>query len=354
MNDACRRARDGLTALMGSLSRRGTMPAVSVACGVGEQEVFRAWTGDACRRGGTRRAVGEATRYDAASLTKVMATLPAVLRLCAEGVIGLDMPVARLLPELTNPYRARLTVRHLLTHTAGLVPHRAYWRELTGYREIVGAALAEPPAAAPGLTYVYSDLGFVLLGEVLRRAAGRELPELFERVVRRPLALHATGYLPPGADTAATEVEDGRALQGTVHDENARAMGGVAGHAGLFTDLSDAAAYAGAWARLAPELGQADLLREAVRAHPVPGGRRGLGWVAAGDPLWDHVGPSWPATTVSHTGFTGVSLAVDPVRGWWAAVLSNAVHAGRERHGLRGARQALHRAIAAVLTGAGG
>ncbi|MFC1429675.1 serine hydrolase domain-containing protein [Streptacidiphilus sp. N1-3] len=345
-------AGDRLRQLMRSLSEQGTMPGVSVACGVREREAFRSWTGDACRQGGPPRRVDEHTRYDAASLTKVMSTLPIVLRLHAAGVIDINAPVSRWLPELANPYREQMTVRHLLTHTAGLITHQEYWRQLDGYTAVLDAVLREPPAAPPGTVFAYSDLGYIMLGEILRRATGEELPALFAAQVSAPLGLRVTSFLPTAGNIAATEVKDGVAVEGRVHDENARAMGGVAGHAGLFTDLGDAAATAAAWAQSAPTLLPADLAQEAVTRQPMPdtSSARALGWVCASDENWDHIGPSWPRTTVSHTGFTGVSIAADPVSGWWAAVLSNAVHSGRERPRLRRARLDLHATIADLLT----
>ncbi|MEV7325259.1 serine hydrolase domain-containing protein [Streptomyces sp. NPDC093970] len=347
-------ARKCLQDLMRALSEDGTLPGVAVACGVGDREAARTWIGDACRHGGPQRRIDEGTLYDAASLTKIMFTVPVTLRLHEAGLIDVDGAVTTWLPDLATPFGEQMTIRHLLTHTAGLIPHREYWRRLRGYGTVLSAILHEDPAAPPGTVCAYSDLGYILLGEILRRASHADLPELFDAHVRKPLSLHATSFGPSSANVAATEVKDGVAIQGYVHDENALAMGGIAGHAGLFTDLNDAAAYAAAWSRLAlPPLSGA-LAAHAVSPQPMPSpsSRRGLGWVLSGDSTWDHIGPSWPATTISHTGFTGVSIAVDPISGWWAVVLSNAVHAGRERPHLRRARLDLHRAIARLL-GAG-
>ncbi|MEU6279448.1 serine hydrolase domain-containing protein [Streptomyces sp. NPDC047028] len=346
------RARTRLRDLIYALSEDGTMPGVAVACGVRDRVAARVWAGDACRYGGPRRPVDEATLYDAASLTKIMCTVPVSLRLHEAGVTDLDEPVTTWLPDLATPYGGRMTVRHLLTHTAGLVPHREYWRTHHGYGAVLNAVLRETPAAPPGTICAYSDLGYILLGEILRRAARTDLPELFDTHVRAPLGLRATSFRPSSTNVAATEVRNGVAVQGHVHDENALAMGEVTGHAGLFTDLHDAAAYAAAWSTPAL-LPLSDVLTaQASRLQPLPDPsfRRGLGWVLSGDSTWDHVGPSWPATTISHTGFTGVSLAADPVSGWWAAVLSNAVHAGRERPRLRRARLDIHSAVARLLS----
>ncbi|MFJ9631395.1 serine hydrolase domain-containing protein [Streptomyces sp. NPDC101175] len=289
-------ARKRLQYLMCALFESGTLPGFSVACGIRDRDAVRAWTGDACRHGGPRRRINEDTLYDAASLTKIMSTVPVTLRLYEAGLIDLDSAVTMWLPDLVTPFGDQMTIRHLLTHTAGLVPHRGYWRKLRGYADVLDAVLHEAPLAPPGTVCAYSDLGYILLGEILRRATQTDLPELFDTHVRGPLGLHATCFRPSSANIAATEVKDGVAIQGYVHDENALAMGGIAGHAGLFTDLHDAAAYAAAWTR--PDLLP---LSEAVAARaaslqPMPdaSSRRGLGWVLSGDINWDHIGPSPP------------------------------------------------------------
>ena len=143
------------------------------------------------------------------------------------------------------------------------------------------------------------------------------------------------------------------AVRGHVHDENALALGGAAGHAGLLIDPRDAAACAAAWSEpaLLPLSEAAGAHAAALQPMPDPSSRRGPGRVLSGDSVWDHIGPSWPATTIGHTGFTGftgVSIAAGPVPGRRAVALSNAVHAGRARPRPRGARLAPHRAIARV------
>jgi CubicO group peptidase (beta-lactamase class C family) len=284
------------------------------------------------------------TLFDAASLTKVMVTLPILLTLHARGVVDLDAPVRRRLPEL-GPDKAALTARQLLTHTSGLCAHRDFWHRCRTYQEVLAAVVDEPLAHAPGERFEYSDLGFILLGELAQRATGRSLPDAAADHVFAPLGMDRSGFLPAaGLDVAATEVTDGVARCGTVHDDNAAAMGGVAGHAGLFVTLADTARCAAQWSLHAPSLLPAPLAHEAVARHTrdEQGGRRALAWVCAGDPQWDHVGAAWPATSRSHTGFTGTSIAFDPVSHAWTVILSNAVHTGRERPRLRSAREDLH------------
>jgi CubicO group peptidase (beta-lactamase class C family) len=322
------------------------------------------------------------TVFDLASLTKVVATLPIMLRLVGCGEIGLDQPVDRYLPRFTvpgGPAGARraggagaagkdaVTVRQLLLHTSGLPGVRRYYQELHDPGEILAAALAEPLVAPPGTVFCYSDVGFISLGELAAAVTGAGLDELVQDVVCGPLGMTATRYLPPAGWSgriAATEVVDGVAKVGVVHDENAEILGGVAGHAGLFGTAADLARYAAAWAANSgtealfldgtsrdrgPFWGmRAEALRcqtEGLHA------RRGLGWGLRHD-RYDNMGDGWPDSGAGHTGFTGTSLSVDPSSGLWAVLLTNAVHFGRgPEHSVVGLRKQVHAAVAAELLG---
>jgi serine-type D-Ala-D-Ala carboxypeptidase len=298
------------------------------------------------------------TLFDLASLTKVVATTPAVLRLADAGELGLDDPVARYLPAYSDGAKAEVTLRHLLTHSSGLPPHRAF-DEVPGSVEQRLAAVAEEPlAAAPGTRVVYSDLGFILLGAVVAQAAGAGLDRAARDLVFDPLGMKSTGYLPSAAPErfAATEIrpETGAPVIGTVHDENAAALGGVAGHAGVFGTVGDLVRYLrSGWldqdCTFLSERG-----RTAALACGTEGldGRRGLGWTLAGD-RWDHMTAAWPRTRAGHTGFTGTSLAFDPVSGLWTVLLTNAVHLGRDHSGIVLLRRTVHAAVAAWAETAG-
>ncbi|WP_063796056.1 serine hydrolase domain-containing protein [Streptacidiphilus griseoplanus] len=308
----------------------------------------------ACGLTGQPGAAGRMTPdtvFDLASLTKVVATLPAVLRLADEGALSLDDPVHRHLPAFAGAGKDEVTVRLLLAHSSGLPAHRELDRLPGGPQDRVAAVLAEPLAAAPGSTVCYSDLGFVLLGEVVAAVAGAPLERAVAELVLDPLGMASTRYRPP-ADwrprVAATEAPPGGGPKvGVVHDENAEALGGVAGHAGLFGTAVDVARYLGScW--LAEE---SLVLSRAVRTEAVRcqteglDGRRGLGWTLRGD-RWDHMSVAWPRTGAGHTGFTGTSVAVDPVTGLWAVLLTNAVHLGRGRSGIVALRRQVHDALA--------
>ncbi len=201
------------------------------------------------------------TIYDAASLTKSVVTTTLAAILVEAGHLYLDAPVARYIPEWSprlnaGPSDARslhwheaVTVRHLLTHTSGLPAHENYFQTADSHEEVVARVLAAPPAYEPGAQSVYSDLGFILLGEIIERLTGRNLDELARDRIFAPLGMAATTFRPADslrARIAPTEIDAAfrrRLVHGEVHDENAWVMGGVAGHAGMFTTAGDLATF---------------------------------------------------------------------------------------------------------------
>ncbi|MFJ5520955.1 serine hydrolase domain-containing protein [Streptomyces griseoluteus] len=299
------------------------------------------------------RPVTTDTVFDLASLTKVVATTTAVLRLADTGALALDEPVHRHLPDFAagdDKVRREVTVRHLLSHASGLPPHRDLWKLPGDRASRLAAVLAEPLETPPFTAVRYSDLGFILLGEIVATVSGQPLDAAVQELVLDPLGLTATRYLPPAQwreRTAATEVPPGGAPRcGVVHDENAECLGGVAGHAGLFGTGPDLARYLrDCWlsrdALLSPRIRE-----EALRPQTEGlDGARGLGWTLPGD-TWDHMSPSWPPTGAGHTGFTGTSLALDPASGIWVVLLTNAVHYGRGARA-QDLRRRVHAAVAA-------
>jgi CubicO group peptidase (beta-lactamase class C family) len=350
---------------------RGVIPGAVLAAGIGTaQPVLLHVVGDAQRDGAARRPMSADTIFDLASLTKVTATLPCVLRLVAGGGVGLDDPVRRFVPAFAaaaddGAGKDRVTVRNLLSHTSGLPDSRKYYEYLRDPEQIRAAALAEPLVSPPGRIVRYSDVGFIVLGELCASVAGCGLDQLVRDLVCEPLGMADTGYLPPPAlagRIASTEQVGRAAKTGVVHDENAEALGGVAGQAGLFGTAADLARYATAWACAGSEQAAALRLPDWLRAEAlacqteglvgdgVPG-RRGLGWGLRGD-RWDNMGEGWPATGAGHTGFTGTSLSVDPPSGMWVVLLTNAVHFGRDPgHSVVGLRKHVHASIATTLLG---
>jgi len=284
-------------------------------------------------------------RFDLASLTKVFLATVALMH------IDLDRPLYDLVPEWRADAHATITLRAILAHEAGFRSGADY-RTLFG-RNVEQFALEETLVAAPRERVVYSDLGFIALGVVVARATGRGLRSLVEHDLRR-LGARSTRYLPAAAEIGtipATEHDAWRGLVwGTVHDEKAALLNGIAGHAGLFGDALDLERL-GEW-YLAALHGRSTpldpgLAREAVREAAFdPVLRRGLGW-ALKTSAQNSCGVRMSANTFGHTGFTGTCLWVDPERDASIAILTNAVHYGRTD--LRSVRAAICDAAMAAL-----
>lgn len=266
------------------------------------------------------------TPFDLASLTKLFTAVVAVQQL-ERGTLGIDARVGAYLPDFTGAAAHALTVRQLLTHTSGLRPELPLYDAADGASRLA-LLRAEEPVGAPG-TYRYSDLNMLLLQHVLQRLTGRPLDVLIRDGVTRPLGMNTTGFGPcPGA--AATEdqrrpwakAERGM-LRGTVHDENAWALGGVAGHAGLFSTGRDLAVFCRALLS-GGSYGPARVLGpdfvELMLTAP------GLGFAV--DQAW-FMGELAGRGAAGHTGFTGTSLVLDPATGSFLVLLSNAVHPRR-------------------------
>jgi CubicO group peptidase (beta-lactamase class C family) len=336
------------------------------------------------------------TLFDLASLTKLVTTT-AFLGLVGEGRVGLEDAVGSVVPELvasglrgidggqeplsrqilpTPPDRVdhvvdpgTLTFRQLLTHTSGLAPWRTIFQETgpvsppegpDGLERRRRRAVAIETigryafVARPGTEVHYSDLGFMLLGESVERLVGVPLDEALRRRVTGPLGLGSMTFLPLRAghermSIAPTSIDDdyrGRRLWGEVEDENAAAMGGVSGHAGLFATAGDVARLGQAWLSGDPRLGiDPALANEAIRDQTRGlGEARGLGWQV--QPT-DHFAPLGPRS-YGHTGFTGTSLVIDPDRGLVVTLLTNRVFEVRTHPGIDELRVGIHEAAAAA------
>jgi CubicO group peptidase (beta-lactamase class C family) len=327
----------------------------AVAVAGKDRATLATWTvGQADATAARPRPMRADTLFDLASLTKVAATATAVLALAGRGGIGLDDTAGRYLPSL--PALRAVTIRQLLTHTSGLPDTRKFYQWCATGDELLRDLAATPLEAAPGTRVTYSDLGFMALGQIVSVVAGEPLDAAVGHLVTGPLAMTRTGYNPPAAgnDFAATEPRpDAAPWTGVVHDENARLMGGVAGHAGLFAPAADLATFAGWWASADDSVVPVALRREAERCQtPGLAGCRGLGWVSQGD-RFDILRGNWPPGSVSHTGFTGTSLALDSASGWWAVLLTNSVQFGRAPERMRALRREFHAALAPPHAGQG-
>jgi len=337
---------DGLErigALLHAAVKSGGIPGAVAIAGGGQVTLARWTVGQADALQG--RPMRADTVFDLASLTKVVATATVILALAGRGELGLADPVADYLPGFAACRDAGVTVAHLLTHTSGLPGSRQFYR-WCGSRAALLRDLAQTALEAPPGTRVrYSDPGFITLGEVAAAAAGQPLGVAVRRLVTVPLGLASVTFVPNGSahHFAATETRgDGTAWTGVVHDENARLMGGVAGHAGLFATAPDLARFAAWWVSDDDTAVPARLRRDATACQTGDaGGRRGYGWACAGD-AFDILGGHWPPSAVSHTGFTGTSLALDPATGRWLVLLTNAVHFGRDATAIVALRRAVH------------
>ena len=274
-----------------------------------------------------KEAMTEDTVFDAASLTKVAATLPSVLILMEQGKIELEAEVKSYIPE----FRAGITVRHLLTHTSGFKPGIPNDPEWTGYPAGIARAVASEPDGPPDRFFRYSDINFILLGEIVRRVSGMGLNEFAAKHVFEPLHMDSTRFLPPDdwrPRIAPTEKdESGVMLRGVVHDPTSRKMGGVTGHAGLFTTAGDLAKcahmiLAGGAGVLKPETVK---LMRTPQTSAMVFERRGLGWdIDSG--FSRPRGKVFPLGSFGHTGFTGTSLWIEPASKTFVIFMSSRLH----------------------------
>ena len=272
-----------------------------------------------------REAMTLDTIFDAASLTKVVATTSSILRLIEDGKVRLADRVTVYLPEFQGG-KSEITIRHLLTHYSGLRPDLDLEPAWSGYELGIQKALVDKPVGEPGLRFVYSDINFILLGEIVRRVSGKPLNEFAREQVFAPLGMNESGFLPDASlrgRIAPTE----KLLRGVVHDETTRFMGGVAGHAGLFTTAEDLAKFARMVLQKGAGLYSPLTIAMATRAQS-PAGQsalRGLGW-DIDSPFAGNRGDIYPVGSFGHTGFTGTSLWIDPVSESYVILLANAVH----------------------------
>jgi uncharacterized protein YbbC (DUF1343 family)/CubicO group peptidase (beta-lactamase class C family) len=276
----------------------------------------------------------EDTLFDAASLTKVIACTPAVMLLVERGQVNLDERVQTYIPEFSRGGKEAITVRQLMLHLSGLrgdIETKTDWH---GQQTAIQKACAEKLLSAPGTAFRYSDINFFLLGEIVQRVSHQPLEEFVAHEIFQPLKMTDTGYLPPEAKLpriAPTEVVNGKPYRGVVHDPTARHMGGVAGHAGLFTTAPDLARYA----RMLLNRGSLDGVRifkpetvelmTSVQSPPSISARRGLGW----DIDSGYSGPRgklFPLGSYGHTGWTGSSIWIDPLSQTFVIFLSNRNH----------------------------
>ena len=312
----------------------GGYPGASVVVG---RKGYAVWEKGFGHLDWTRRAAVSPTEtlYDLASLSKVVGTTTAIMVLFDEGKIGLDEPVRTYLPEFSGGAKDLVTIRQLLTHRSGLPAGRDIWRIARTPEEARAAVIATPLDNYPGRVFEYSDIGADILGFVAERAAGMPLDQLLQARVFGPLGMTSTTYRPAASlrdSIAPTELAPPRGypLRGEVHDENAYALGGVAGHAGLFSTAADLSIFAQMMINGGEYNGTRIVADSTVRLFTQRAqGSRGLGWAIA-EGQWGS-GRYLGEESYGHVGYTGTSLWIDPEREMFVILLTNRVHAARAR-----------------------
>jgi uncharacterized protein YbbC (DUF1343 family)/CubicO group peptidase (beta-lactamase class C family) len=289
--------------------------------------------------------------FDLASLTKVVATATSIMILVERGKVRLNDPVSQYIPELKGEGRERITIEHLLTHRSGYAPDFDLRERWTSYDEAIKRLIKEPLRNPPGTRFVYSDIGFIALGEVVQRASGKPLDQFARENIFAPLGMSETGFNPQSSlrsRIAPTEKRSGQMsylgdsgtnagtegeiwLRGAVHDPTAYRMNGVAGHAGLFSTARDLSIYCqmilngGEYrnVRILSPMTVAEMTRP--RLVTESGGTRGLGW-DMNTSYSTNRGDIFPLGSFGHTGFTGTSIWIDPASEMFVVFLSNRVH----------------------------
>ncbi len=315
--------------------RAGGFPGAAVVIGRNGAAVWQRGYGRLDWSSQSPRVSPTESIYDLASLTKVIGTTTAMMVLFDQGRVKLDEPVATYLPAFGGGVKDRVTVRMLLTHHSGLPADRDLWRLAHNPTEARRIVLETPLVNTPGQRYVYSDLGAILLGMIVESVSGMPLDQFLQQNVFQPLGMTNTFFRPADSlhyRVAPTEVAPPRGypLQGEVHDENAYALGGVAGHAGLFSTAADLAVFAQMMLNGGEYNGVRVVADSTVTLFTTQQvGNRALGWATA-DGTWgsgDYLSPA----AFGHVGYTGTSIWIDPDQDMFVIVLTNRVHSARVR-----------------------
>jgi uncharacterized protein YbbC (DUF1343 family)/CubicO group peptidase (beta-lactamase class C family) len=307
----------------------GNIPGGVVLVGHNEKLVYRKAFGSRSLEP-TREAMTVDTIFDLASLTKCIATAISMMKLIDQGRVRLNDPVAAYLPEFAQNGKEEITVRELMTHYSGLPPDLDLKTPWQGRDDAFQMAMQEKPAYAPGSRFVYSDINFETLGFLIEKVTGASLNDFARDNIYKPLGMKDTGFLPAAewsSRIAPTQYdEQNHMLRGVVHDPTARRMGGVAGHAGLFSTADDLALFAQDMLSGFKVLSAGAVEKMSTPQQPANAASlRGLGW-DIDSPFASNRGELLPIGSYGHTGFTGTSLWIDPITNTYIIVLTNAVH----------------------------
>jgi len=316
------------------------------------------WRGARFIYGSGKLALDDPTRpdgnsvYDLASLTKVIATTTLALQAVEEGRLDLDSTVQHYLPAFRGAGKERVTIRHLLTHSSGLRADSPLWRQTPNADSALRFVNALPLDTVPGARMVYSDMGAIVLGEVVERVLGGRLDRLAHDRIFAPLGMTSTRFRPPESwipRIAATEYDAAwrrRVVRGEVHDEKSAWLGGVAGHAGLFGSALDVLRF-GEWLMGRVRTGAGQAATFVRRQELVPGSSRALGWDTPAP--GNSAGSLLDAASFGHTGFTGTSIWVDPGKELVIVLLTNRVNPTRNNPRIGPLRIAVADAVVHLL-----
>jgi CubicO group peptidase (beta-lactamase class C family) len=305
---------------------------------------------------GNSPPVTAATIFDLASVCKVVATTAMAMILYERGLLDLDMPVSAILPEFAgdDPRRRQVTVRTILAHSSGLPAYERLFRQTRSREELLTAALSLPLVADPGSKSDYSDIGFIILGLALERIADEALDSFCQREIFGPLGMAQTSFKPSAswrnsiAPTADDRSFRHRLIQGEVQDENASVLGGVAGHAGLFSTAGDVAIFANAMLKGGvPIIRPETLAVFSRRQDSPPGTSRALGWDTPSTP--SQSGKYFSPRSFGHLGYTGTSLWIDPDRKISITLLTNRTWPDCSNDAIKNIRPQFHDAAMEVL-----
>jgi uncharacterized protein YbbC (DUF1343 family)/CubicO group peptidase (beta-lactamase class C family) len=329
-----------LTPIIQKAVSEGNIPGAVVVVGHNGQVVYRKAFGSRSLEP-TREPMTVDTVFDLASLTKCVATTTSMMKLVEAGQIRLNDPVAKYLPEFAANGKGEVTIRQLMTHYSGLPEDLDLKQKWQGRETAYKMAMEQPLVNPPGAKFVYSDINFIVLAFIVEKLSGETLNDYASKNVFAPLGMHETRFQPP-ADwlprIAPTEFdENGKMLRGVVHDPTARRMGGVAGHAGLFSTADDLAFFAEDLLGDSKVLSAASVNKMSTPEQPANATvLRGLGW-DIDSPFSTNRGELLPVGSYGHTGFTGTSLWIDPTTNSFIILLTNAVHprGGRNAVALR-------------------
>ena len=327
----------------------GAFPAAAIA--IGNQDGIKKVAGYGTFTYEISRQIADSSIFDLASMSKVIGTTSAVMKLYEEGKLNLDAPIASYIPEFGQNGKDKVTIRQALTHSAGLEPFYPFYKmDIFTRDEILDYIFADSLKYEPGTDMRYSDLGLIMTALVVEKIAGQSLGEYLSNNFFEPMGMKNTGYrgvrgAGESEDIVPTEIDNiyrKKLVQGEVHDENAWTLGGMAGHAGLFSTAEDLGLFAQMYLNNGTLNGRQYLKPETIqlfitKVNPTQN-TRAIGWDTKSAEGYSSAGPLFSAQSFGHTGYTGTSIWIDPENNVFAILLTNRVHPTRENRKISAVR----------------